>query len=146
VAALTVIKLHLGRDQPIMGESKIALGPLETDILRYIGDHYPISVAEVADHVGETTGHARTTVLTVMDRLRKKGFLTRQKVEGVYRFSPKVPNSELLKDLVKDFVETTLGGSVSPFVAFLAEGGEISEDDLNMLKRLVRKAKGKGGR
>ncbi len=129
-----------------MGESKIALGPLETDILKYIGDHYPITVAEVADHVGKTTGHARTTVLTIMDRLRKKGFLTRQKVDFVYRFSPKVPNQELLRNLVEDFVETTLGGSVSPFVAFLAEGGAISEDDLTMLRRLVRNAKGKGGR
>ena len=127
-----------------MGESKIALGPLETDILRYIGDHYPIKVAEVADHVGETTGHARTTVLTIMDRLRKKGFLTRQKVDGVYRFSPKVPNQELLRNLVKDFVETTLGGSVSPFVAFLAEGGAISEDDLNLLKTIGTQREGKG--
>jgi predicted transcriptional regulator len=141
-----VFKPPLGRERAIMSESKIALGPLETDILRYIGDHYPITVAEVAGHFGKTTGHALTTVLTIMDRLRKKGFLTRKKVEGVYRFSPKVPNQELLRNLVEDFVETTLGGSVSPFVAFLAEGGEISEDDLNLLKRLVRKAKGKGGR
>ena len=47
---------------------------------------------------------------------------------------------------MKDFVDTTLGGSVSPFVAFLAEGDPISEDDLNLLKRLVRDMERKGGR
>jgi predicted transcriptional regulator len=129
-----------------MADSKASLGPLETDILRYIGDHYPISVAEVAEHVAQTTGHARTTVLTVMVRLLRKGYLTRKTVGGGHRYSPKVPNQELLRGLVKDFVDTTLGGSVSPFVAFLAESGPISEDDLNRLKRLVREMEKKGGR
>ena len=129
-----------------MADPKASLGPLETEILRYIGDHCPISVAEVAEHVAQTSGHARTTVLTVMERLRRKGFVTRRQIDGVYRYSPTVPKQELLRDLVKDFVETTLGGSVSPFVAFLAESGPISAEDLNRLKRLVREAKGKGGR
>ena len=89
----------------------------------------------------------RRMVLTIMDRLRGKGYLTRKHVGGVYRYSPKIPNQELLRGLVKDFVDTTLGGSVSPFVAFLAEGDPVSEDDLNMLKRLVRNLKQrKGGR
>ena len=73
-----------------------------------------------------------------MDRLRGKGYLTRKHDGGVYHYSPKVPNQELLRSLVKDFVDTTLGGSVSPFVAFLAEGNPISEEDLNLLTRLVR--------
>jgi predicted transcriptional regulator len=129
-----------------MGDTKAAIGSLEIVVLRYIGDHYPIKVAEVAEHVAETTGQARTTVLTVMDRLRRKGYLTRKKVGGVYRYSPKIPKQDLLRGLVKHFVDTTLGGSVSPFVAFLAESGPISEDDLDLLKRLVRDMKRKGGR
>jgi predicted transcriptional regulator len=129
-----------------MADSKATLGSLEIEILRYIGDHYPISVGEVAEHVAQTTGQARTTVLTIMDRLRGKGYLTRKHVGGVYRYSPKIPNQELLRGLVKDFVDTTLGGSVSPFVSFLAEGDPISEDDLNLLKRLVRDLERKGGR
>ena len=129
-----------------MGDTKAVLGSLEIVILRYIGDHYPIKVAEVAEHVAQTTGQARTTVLTVMDRLRRKGYLIRKQVGGVYRYSPKVPNQDLLRGLVKHFVDTTLGGSVSPFVAFLAESGPISEDDLELLNRLVRGMKRKGGR
>jgi predicted transcriptional regulator len=129
-----------------MVDSKASIGPLEIEILRYIGEHYPIRVAEVAEHVAQTTGHARTTVLTVMERLRRKGYLTRKQMGGAYRYSPKVPNQELLRGLVKDFVDTTLGGSVSPFVAFLAENGPVSEDDLNRLKRLVRAMEKKGGR
>jgi predicted transcriptional regulator len=129
-----------------MGDLKATLGPLELEILRYIGEHYPITVAEVAESVSRTTGHARTTVLTVMERLRAKGYLTRKRIGGVYRYSPKLPTQEVLRGLVQDFVDTTLGGSVSPFVAFLAEGGSISEDDLGLLKRLVRDLERKGER
>jgi predicted transcriptional regulator len=87
--------------------------------------------------VAQTTGQARTTVLTIMERLRRKGYVARKRVKGVYRYSPKVAKDDLLRKLVGDFVDTTLGGSVSPFVAYLSEGGPVSEDDLSTLKRLV---------
>ena len=120
-----------------MGDSKAPLGSTEVAILRYIGDHHPIRVGEVAEHVASTTGQARTTVLTIMERLRRKGYLTRKRVEGVYRYSPKVAKTDMLRGLVEHFVDTALGGSVSPFVAYLAEGSPLSEGDLHTLKRLV---------
>jgi len=109
-----------------MGDPKAPLGSTEIEILRYISDHHPISVGEVAAHVAQTTGQARTTILTIMERLRRKGHLTRKRVKGVYRYSPKIPKHDLLCGLVKDFVEKTLGGSVSPFAAFLSESCPIS--------------------
>jgi predicted transcriptional regulator len=83
-----------------------------------------------------------------MERLRRKGYLTRKQIAGVYRYSPKIPKHDLLRGLVENFVDTTLGGSLSPFVAYLSESGPISEDDLNTLKRLVRNLENqrKGGR
>lgn len=131
-----------------MADPKAPLGSTEIEILRYIGDHHPISVGEVAEHVAQTTGQARTTVLTIMERLRRKGHLTRKRGGGVFRYSPKIPKHDLLRGLVRNFVDTTLGGSVSPFVAFLSEGGPISEEDLNRLKRVVRDVENrrKGGR
>ena len=121
-----------------MADPKAPLGSTEIEILRYIGDHHPISVGKVAEHVAQTTGQARTTILTIMDNLRRKGHLTRRLVKGVYRYSPKIAKQELLQGLVKDFVAKTLGGSVSPFVAYLSESGPISAEDLETLKRLVR--------
>ena len=120
-----------------MSDPKAPFGSTEIEVLRYIGDHHPISVGEAAEYFAQTTGQARTTILTIMDNLRI-GHLTRKKIRGVYRYSPKVAKQVFLQSLVKDFVDKTLGGSVSPFVAFLSESGPISNDDLDMLKRLVR--------
>ena len=114
-----------------------ALGSTEIEILRFLGDHKAMSVGDVADHFAQTTGQARTTILTIMERLRKKGYLTRKQVKGVYRYSPKVPRQDLLRSLVKSFVDSTLGGSVSPFVAYLSDSGPVSDDDLGKLKQVV---------
>jgi len=121
-----------------MPDPATTLGPTEIEILRYLGDRHPVRVGDVADHFARTSGQARTTILTIMERLRAKGHLTRKRVEGTYHYSPVVPKDDLLRSLVKSFVDTTLAGSVSPFVAYLAEGGPVSDDDLDELKQLVR--------
>ena len=59
------------------------LGDQELDLLRYVTEHSPITVREAAESYGRDRGLARTTVLTMMERLRSKGYLTRTEVDGV---------------------------------------------------------------
>src|SRR5687768_5679589 len=93
------------------------IGQAELETLHYIHDHHPVTVREVAEHVSRTKGHTRTTVLNVMTRLWRKGYLTRKKAEdGVFVYVPRVPRSDLMRNIVGDFVEKTLAGSLSPFV------------------------------
>ena len=114
------------------------IGRAEMDVLHYVTEHHPVTVRQVADHISETKGHVRTTVLNIMERLRKKGYLRRKKRGGLYEYSPTLPRTDLLRNLVRDFVQKTLGGSVSPFVAFLAEEGDVTGSELAELKRLGR--------
>jgi predicted transcriptional regulator len=115
------------------------IGQAELEVLRHIHDHHPVTVRQVAEHVAATKGHTRTTVLNVMTRLVAKGYLTRRKAGGVYTYSPRVPKSDLLRSLVGDFVSRALGGSLSPFVAYLAEEARLSDQDLAELREAVRK-------
>lgn len=120
-----------------MARNRETIGREEMQVLRYVADHHPVSVREVADHVAATSGKARTTVLTVMERLREKGYLVRRKKGGVYRYSPKRSHAEVLRGLVADFVREALGGSVSPFVAYLAGRVDLDDEELRDLVRLV---------
>ncbi|MBU6387120.1 MAG: BlaI/MecI/CopY family transcriptional regulator [Planctomycetes bacterium] len=54
----------------------------------------------------------RREMLTMMERMTKKGLLTRKKIDNVFHYSPKQSLSEVLKNLVGDFVNGVLGGSV----------------------------------
>lgn len=116
---------------------KPPLGAQELEVLRYVADHAPVSVRQVAEGYGEPRNLARTTILTMMERLRKKGFLLRKKEGGAFEYSPALAKADLLQGLVENFVEKTLGGSLSPFVAYLAEAKDLSEEEVAELKKLV---------
>jgi predicted transcriptional regulator len=117
---------------------RAGIGRAELEILRYITDHHPVSVRDVADHLAATKGHTRTTALNVMERLREKGYLTREKAEGVYRYSPSQSKGQLLRSLVRDFVDGMLGGSLEPFVAYLTHDAHLNDDQVEELRQLVR--------
>ena len=114
-----------------------SLGDQELGVLRFIADHAPVTAREIVEGYGDEHGLARTTVLTVVERLRKKGYLIRKKREGIYSYSPHMPPGEVMQGVVRRFVEKTLGGSVSPVVAYLAHGHALSEADLKELRQLV---------
>ena len=113
------------------------VGRAEMDILRYILDHSPITVRSVSDWVAETKGHTRTTVLNVMERLRQKGYLQRELVNGIYHYTPTSPKPQMQLNLVRDFVKLSLGGSVAPFVVYLTEQAEVDDSELQELKGIV---------
>jgi predicted transcriptional regulator len=114
------------------------IGPAQLEILRYIQDHTPVTVRQVAEHVAATRGLTRTTALNVMERLRGKGYLTREPVDGIYHYSPAQSKAQLLRGLVHDFVAQALGGSLEPIVAFLAEEVQLSEEEVERLQQRVR--------
>jgi predicted transcriptional regulator len=120
-----------------MARGRESIGREEMQVLRYVADRGAVSVREVAEHVAATSGKARTTVLTVMERLREKGYLVRRKKGGVYLYSPKRSQADVLRNLVADFVHEALGGSVSPFVAYLAEEADLDDEQVRELSRLV---------
>jgi predicted transcriptional regulator len=116
---------------------KPTLGRGESEVFRYIAAHCPITVREAADHFAATKGHTKTTILNVMERLRGKGFLIRESVDGLYRYSPSQPTAGMMRDLVKDFVDEMLGGSLEPFAAYLAEKPKVSEAEIARLRETI---------
>lgn len=122
-----------------MTPAREPLGHLELDVLQYIADHHPITVREVATHFANTSGQARTTLLTVMERLRAKGYLKRRKSEGLQRYWPTVSKTELMSQIVGDFVHDVLGGNVSPFVAYLSQSSLLNDDEVRKLNALVER-------
>ena len=116
-----------------------AVGDQELAVLRYVAEQGPATAGEVAERYGEAQGLARSTILTVLERLRAKGHLTRSKVDGVYQYASRVPKAELLRGVVGDFVQRALAGSLSPFAAYLAQAEAVSDEELEQLQDVVRR-------
>ena len=120
-----------------MAKQPEPLGQVQFEILQYIADHEPIRVSDVAEHFARTAGKARTTILTVMEKLREKGYLTRKKRQGAFQYSLRLRQSDVMASVVHRFVQESLGGSVSPFIAYLADSRGLSDSELAKLKCLV---------
>ena len=116
-----------------------SIGDQELALLQYLAERGGATVGEAAEEYGAPRGLARSTVLTMMERLRAKGRLERRQVAGVYRYTSLAAAGEVMRGVGKSFVEKTLGGSVSPFVTYLTEEAEVSAEDLAELEELVAK-------
>jgi len=114
-----------------------AVGDQELAVLRYVAEQGPATAGEVAERYGEAQGLARSTILTVLERLRAKGHLTRRKVDGVFQYASRVPKAELMRGVVGDFVQRALAGSLSPFAAYLAQAETVSDEELEQLQDVV---------
>src|SRR5947209_6013848 len=119
------------------------LGDQQLDVLRFVTENEPITVSEVAKRYGGPRGLARTTLLTVMEALRGKGYLTREREDGTFRYRARIGTTEVLRVVVRDFVDRTLGGSASPFVAYLEENPVLSRSEIDRLRVLVDRLDGK---
>ena len=121
-----------------MPRMKSKLGQAELEVLQIVQEQQPVTVGELARQVAADTGKARTTVATMVGRLLGKGYLTRKKIEGKFHYSARLSKTELERGLVQRFVEHTLGGSLSPFVAYLVEKPELSAEEIDRLHQLLR--------
>src|SRR5689334_16417661 len=108
-------------------------GSQELAILRYVAEHGPVGVGRVAEAFAAEQGLARSTVLTMMERLRKKGHLSRRKSGGVYVYRSALDGPGVMSRAVGQFIDRALRGSVSPIAAYLTERGEVSQAELREL-------------
>jgi predicted transcriptional regulator len=113
------------------------VGDQELLLLHFVGDSGQTSVGEAAERFGQPRGLARSTVLTMMERLRRKGHLTRRQVNGVYRYSPRTAPGAAVRQAVRNFVDRTLGGSITPFVSYIAEREQLSDEELAELESVL---------
>lgn len=121
-----------------------SLGELEIRVLRLVWERQPCTERQVSDCIQAERDVARTTVLKTMQRLESKGLLVRVPGDGPVRFRARLDRKRVLPALVSRFVETILGGSADPLVAYLADSANLSASDLETLRKIAHKIEREG--
>jgi predicted transcriptional regulator len=122
-----------------MAKALPSLGELEIHVLRWVWQEQPCTERRIWEQVRRQRSVGRTTVLKTLQRLEAKGLLARVRGKGPVRFRAAVEERRLLPAIVRRFVERTLGGSLEPLVAYLADSAELSAKDLAALRTIARK-------
>lgn len=122
-----------------MAKELPSLGELEIRTLRLVWEHQPCTERQISDIILAERDVARTTVLKTMQRLEAKRLLVRVPGETPVQFRAAVDEKRVLPALVSRFVDTILGGSADPLVAYLADAGKLSSKDLETLRSISKK-------
>jgi len=128
-----------------MAKKASNLGELELLVMKTIWDHHPCTVKQIAKILGKRKGYAKTTVLTIMQRLHAKNFLKRRKVAGLYQYSPTEERSTVISKLISQFLDKVLDGSPAPFVAYLMETEDLSPKQVAALRKIAKELEKKEG-
>lgn len=119
-----------------------SLGDQELELLRYLSEVGGSTVGEAAEGYGVPRGLSRSTVVTVMERLRKKGFLVRDRGEGTFTYRCSVDKDEIEGGLIQRFIDKTLAGSLLPFAAYFSRSERLSAEERTELEALISKLEG----
>src|SRR5271169_1301154 len=95
------------------------LAPLELDCMNTLWPMGEGTVREIRDRLAERRPRAYTTIMTIMDRLARKGVVERRKIGRAYAYRANVTAEEARAQALGQVVENFFGGSKEALVALL---------------------------
>jgi BlaI family transcriptional regulator, penicillinase repressor len=133
-------EVRMGKPTGSEGKRKRSLTPLgetEMEVLHHVWDLEQATVADVHDRMTHERKVAYTTVMTVMKKLAKKGFLNVDDSAPSYVYAAGRSPDEVRGSLVDNLVEKVFHGSPSALVQALVHQEDLSDEERDEIKRLV---------
>jgi BlaI family transcriptional regulator, penicillinase repressor len=93
--------------------------PLELLCLKALWTLQEGNVKDVQRVVCTSRPLAYTTIMTVLDRLVRKGTLTRRKMGRAFLYAPTAPRDAMRRAALREFVDGFFDGSEQELLAFL---------------------------
>ena len=97
-----------------------------------------VTVRDVYEALLERRKIAYTTVMTMMRVLERKGYLKTRREDRAYVYRPAHPERQVVRSMVREFVDRVFNGSARPLLVHLVEDRRLSKKELEELERLVR--------
>ncbi|HEY9433088.1 MAG TPA: BlaI/MecI/CopY family transcriptional regulator [Blastocatellia bacterium] len=120
------------------------LGELETAVMELLWRERELTVNQVEERLRQRRQIAHTTVLTTLDRMHRKGYLTREKSGKAFVYAPRYSREEFERGLAQEVLGALLGGLGEPVLSTFVELVSEDEAKLERLEELIkRKREGK---
>ncbi|MGB0034920.1 MAG: BlaI/MecI/CopY family transcriptional regulator [Candidatus Acidiferrales bacterium] len=104
---------------PAPRRALLDLAPLELDCMNTLWPMGEGTVREIRDRLAERRPRAYTTIMTIMDRLARKGIVERKKIGRAYMYRPNLTAEDARTQALGHVVEGFFGGSKEALIAQL---------------------------
>jgi len=108
--------------------SLLDLAPLELDCMNTLWPIGEGTVREIRDQLAPRRPRAYTTIMTIMDRLARKGIVERRKSGRAYVYRPTLSVEDARSHALGQIVESFFGGSRETAAAYLRDGASNERD------------------
>jgi predicted transcriptional regulator len=111
----------------------------ELEIMKIVWARDVATVRDVYEALLERRKIAYTTVMTMMKILEQKKYLRKTQEDRAYVYRPTKPKNQVIKGMVREFVNRVFNGSAEPLLVHLIEDQRLSEKDLDEITSLIRR-------
>jgi BlaI family penicillinase repressor len=120
---------------------KSTLTGQELEIMKVIWRLGPVTVRQVYEDLLNRRKIAYTTVMTMMNILESKGFLKKKQGEKAFVYAPSKPERQVLRAMVREFVDRVFNGAAEPLLVHLVEDDRLTAKDLDDIRSTIQKGK-----
>ncbi len=111
----------------------------ELDIMKILWKDGRSSAREVHDQLSAAYGWAYSTTKTIMDRMVKKGRLSRENFHGVFLYNPLISKPAGLAKLVRNFADNVLELDYGSVVSLFARSKALTAKEIEELQKILEK-------
>jgi len=112
---------------PSPRRSVLDLAPLELDCMNTLWPMGQGTVREIRDQLAARRPRAYTTIMTIMDRLARKGVVERRKLGRAYVYRPNLSAEEARTQALGQVVDSFFGGSREALLDQLNSASALSD-------------------
>ncbi len=113
---------------------------LELLILHVLWAQAPLPVREIRQRLaGAGRDLAHTSVITVLNIMVRKGYLSRERQGNAFLFSPRVEKQKISQGMVRSLVERVFGGSTLAVLQHLLDTTDINPEELAQIRQLINR-------
>lgn len=113
----------------------------EWAVMRVVWKHQPCAAGTVQEELARSRGWAYSTVKTTMDRMAGKGLLASRRIRNLQLFTAAVSEPQARRGELRKMLQRAFEGAMAPFLQFLADHEELTDDELRQLKQIVKKSR-----
>ena len=104
------------------------------------------TVRQVYEHMLEHRRIAYTTVMTMMNILERKAYLKRRRDDRAYVYRPSQPQKQVIRSMVREFVNRVFNGSAEPLLVHLVEDQHLDAKDLEDIRKAIGTTRKEGAK
>jgi predicted transcriptional regulator len=116
----------------------------ELEIMKIVWQRERATVRDVYEELLERRKIAYTTVMTMMKILAHKKYLRKSQEDRAYVYQPTKPKNQVIKGMVREFVNRVFNGSAEPLLVHLMEDRKLTSKDLEEISRMIREDRQNG--